>query len=65
MGKVILDLAMSLDGYIAGAHDEIDWLADFDPNDYGFPEFIQTVGAIITGKRSYELVIHTPKGLLV
>ena len=55
MSKVILDLAMSLDGYVAGVHDEIDWLADFDPNDYGFPEFIKTVGAIILGKRSYDI----------
>lgn len=46
---------MSLDGYIAGIHDEIDWLTDFDPNDYGFPEFIKTVGAIIIGKRSYDI----------
>lgn len=58
MGKVILDLAMSLDGYIAGMHDEIDWLADFDPSDYGFSEFIETVGAIIMGKRSYDIGIE-------
>lgn len=55
MTKVILDLAMSLDGYIAGTHDEIDWLANFDPADYGFPEFILTVGAIVMGRRSYDL----------
>ncbi|HEX6258569.1 MAG TPA: dihydrofolate reductase family protein [Candidatus Saccharimonadales bacterium] len=58
MSKVILDLAMSLDGYVAGVHDEIDWLADFDPNDYGFPEFIKTVGAIVMGKRSYDIGIE-------
>lgn len=58
MGKVILDLAISLDGYIAGVHDEIDWLADLDPNDYGFPEFIQSVGAIIMGKRSYDMGVQ-------
>lgn len=55
MTKVILDLAISLDGYVAGVHDEIDWLADFDPADYGFPEFILTVGVIVMGRRSYDL----------
>lgn len=58
MGKVILDLAMSLDGYIAGTRDEIDWLADFDPSEYGFDEFIGTVGAIIMGKRSYDMGVQ-------
>lgn len=58
MAKVILDLAMSLDGYVAGMHHEIDWLADFDPNEYGFPEFIKTVGAIVMGRRSYDIGIE-------
>ena len=58
MGKVILDVAISLDGYIAGAHDEIDWLDAFESGDYGFSEFIESVGAIVMGKRSYDIGIE-------
>lgn len=58
MGKVILHLAVSLDGYIAGAHDELDWLDPFVTGDYGFSEFIGNVGAIIMGRRSYDIGVE-------
>lgn len=56
MAKTILNLAISLDGYVAGTHDEIDWMAQYDdPSEFGFDTFIPTVGAIIVGQRSYEI----------
>jgi dihydrofolate reductase len=59
MAKTILEIAVSLDGYIAGPHDELDWLEQFDnPSEYGFDEFIPTVGATIVGKRSYEIGVE-------
>lgn len=57
--KVILDIVMSLDGYVASSDDTVDWLEGYDNmSEYGFDEFIAGVGAIIMGKRSYELGIH-------
>ncbi|HEX6258570.1 MAG TPA: dihydrofolate reductase family protein [Candidatus Saccharimonadales bacterium] len=59
MGKTILVIAVSADGYVAGVHDETDWLDQFDdPGDAGFDTFIPTVGAIIMGKRSYNIGVE-------
>lgn len=59
MGKTILEMALSADGYVAGLHDEQDWLEQFDdPNEFGFDAFIPTVGAIVVGMRSYELGVE-------
>lgn len=62
MAKTVLNLIMTFDGYVAGAHDEIDWIAaasaSSDPNDnarWDFSEFTSQVGAIVVGMRSYEL----------
>ena len=48
MSKVVLFIACSLDGYIAGANDEIDWL--FADQDYGYSKFLETVEAILRGQ---------------
>ncbi|MFZ5843421.1 MAG: dihydrofolate reductase family protein [Pseudomonadota bacterium] len=50
---VTLFIAMSLDGYIAGPNDEIDWL--FTDQDYGFTPFFDRIDTIIMGRRSYEM----------
>lgn len=50
MGKVILNVAISLDGYIAGADDKLDWLDAFESGDYSFSELIESVGAIVMGR---------------
>ncbi|MFN4291082.1 MAG: dihydrofolate reductase family protein [Permianibacter sp.] len=50
---VTLFIAMSLDGYIAGPNDEIDWL--FADRDYGFTPFFDRIDTIIMGRRSYEM----------
>ncbi len=60
MGKVILDMSMSLDGYIAGQDNEDSGLHDyfFSPADQSaqvIEEGITTTGAIIMGRRSYDL----------
>ncbi len=57
--KVILNIATSLDGYVANLDDGIDWLEPYDDlSEYGFDEFIAGVGAIIMGKRSYDIGIR-------
>ena len=58
MGKTLLYLATSLDGYIAGPNDEIDWLDRYSNVDYGFKEFLTGIGAIVMGRRSYDIGVE-------
>lgn len=59
MTKAILEIALSADGYVAGLHDEQDWLEQFDdPSEFGFDEFLPTIGALVVGMRSYELGVE-------
>lgn len=52
MRKVILDLAVTLDGYIEGPNGEIDWcILD---NDMEFDKFIESVDTIFYGRVSYD-----------
>lgn len=56
MSKTILEIAITVDGFVAGLNDEQDWLEGFgDLSEFGFDEFIAETGAIIIGKRSYDL----------
>lgn len=53
MRKVILNLAMSLDGFIEGPNGEIDWcIMDEEMN---FESFLNSVDAIFYGKVTYDL----------
>ena len=54
MRKIILNLAVSLDGFIEGPNGEFDWC--FDDQDYGLKEFFNSIDAIFMGRKSYELV---------
>jgi dihydrofolate reductase len=55
MTKTILYIATSLDGFVAGKNDDISWLFSYNDVDYGFDEFFSNIGAIIQGRRSYEI----------
>jgi dihydrofolate reductase len=54
MRKVVLNLAVSLDGYIAGPNGEYDWC--FVDDDYGMTDFLKSVDATLMGGKSYRLV---------
>ncbi len=57
MGKVILYLAMSLDGYIADHQGNYDFLHGYDdPESYDFKGFLNRLGTIIMGRKSFDLV---------
>ncbi len=62
--KVILYIAMSLDGFIATKNDELDWLESIDHgnNDYGYTKFTSDVDTYIVGKRTYDVVIKLTNG---
>jgi dihydrofolate reductase len=51
--KVTLQLATSLDGYIARPDGGFDWC--FTDQDYGMGAFFASVDAVIMGRHSYEL----------
>lgn len=53
MRKVILDVAVSLDGYIEGPNGEYDWC--FTDQDYGFTNLMNRIDAIFYGRKSWEL----------
>ena len=55
MRKIILNLAMSLDGYIEGPNGEYDWC--FADQDYGMTEFLGSSDAIFLGRKSYEMMM--------
>ena len=53
MRKVVLDLAVSLDGFIEGPRGEIDWCIMDD--DMDFDGFLSTIDTIFYGRVSYDL----------
>ncbi len=55
MRKVILNLAVSLDGFIEGPNGEYDWC--FTDKDYGMTRFLGRVDAVFFGRKSFELVL--------
>lgn len=60
MGKWIVYVAMSLDGFIAGRKGSMDWLNDFpnpDNLDYGYTDFIDTIDTILLGKNTYLQIL--------
>ena len=53
MRKLILSVAVSLDGFIEGPNGEYDWC--FMDQDYGMSAFFKSIDAIFMGRKSYEL----------
>lgn len=57
--RVILFIAVSLDGYIAGEDGDIGWLSSVERpgEDYGYAEFIASVDTVILGRKTYDAVL--------
>ena len=57
--KVILYIAMSLDGYIARDDGDISWLSivESQGEDYGYSDFIKAVDTVVMGRKTYEQVL--------
>jgi dihydrofolate reductase len=56
MRKIILQLAVSLDGFIEGPKGEYDWC--FTDQDYGMSDFLKRVDSMFLGRKSYELTLR-------
>jgi len=55
MRKIILGLAVSLDGFIEGPNGEYDWC--FTDQDYGMSDFFKRIDSLFMGRKSYELAL--------
>jgi len=51
--RIVLDLAVTLDGFIEGKHGEIDWCI-MEP-DMKFTEFLNRIDTVLYGRKSYDL----------
>lgn len=58
MRKIILGVAVSLDGFIEGPNGEYDWC--FTDQDYGMSDFVKRIDAIFFGRKSYEMMNSVP-----
>ena len=54
LGKVVVNRAMSLDGFIAGPDDAMDWVIEYNKK-YSFPEVMHATGAMLVGRGTYEV----------
>jgi dihydrofolate reductase len=56
MGKVVIHATITLDGYIAGPNDEMDWMSEYVGSNKVAEEVIRNVGAIVSGGRLSRLI---------
>ena len=56
MGKVSWQTAMSLDGFVAGPDDAMDWMTgDRSGEGGGFDELVASIGALVVGRRTQDV----------
>ncbi len=56
MARVRAFLAVSLDGFLAGPDDDLDWLDGHDGADDTFSPFFAQIGALLMGRRTFDVV---------
>ncbi len=56
-GKVLLHFAMSLDGFVAGPEDGMDWMSGGSVRPGLHEEYITTTGAILGGRKGWDQAI--------
>lgn len=55
--KASVFIATSLDGFIARANGDLDWLPAGGGEPHGYDEFIASVDALVIGRNTYETVL--------
>ncbi len=57
--KVILYIAMSLDGFIARKNGSVDWLDKFNNTgeDCGYEKFYDSINAVVMGSSTYKQIL--------
>lgn len=63
--KIVLFIAMSLDGYIAKKDGNIDFLSivEKDNEDYGYADFLQNIDTVIWGRKTFDKVLEFGNGV--
>jgi dihydrofolate reductase len=56
MRQIILNIACSLDGYIAREDGSIDWLPT-DGGDFGMKKFMDSIDTVLLGRTTYEQIL--------
>ena len=60
--KLILFIATSLDGYIAGEEHQMDWLFNVEgEGDNGFSKFYDSIDTVLVGRTTYDWIIEYEK----
>ena len=59
MARIKLYVATSLDGFIADGDGSVDWMAPYDARLYGYEKFLAEVGALVMGRRTFEMINAT------
>lgn len=59
MGKIVLYIATSIDGRIADANGDVDYLNDFQQpgEDYGYSSFLKTINTVVMGAGTFEKLL--------
>ena len=59
MRKLLLFIAMSLDGYIAKPNDDLSFLkiVEKEGEDYGYADFTSQIDTVIIGRKTYDYVL--------
>ena len=62
--KIILYIAISLDGFIAKEDGSLDWLTKYENSgeDYGFKELYNRIGTVLVGGTTYRQIEDAYKG---
>lgn len=55
VGRVLVHATMSLDGFIAGPDDAVDWVFEYVEPSAADDEVIKMTGAMLGGRRSYDV----------
>lgn len=58
--RLILYIAMTLDGFIAKPNDDLSFLSivELEGEDYGYNDFITSIDTVIIGRRTYDWVMN-------
>lgn len=59
--KIIVEIAVSADGYIARPDGDVEWLNGRAPADYGMSKFYRSIDTILYGRKTYDWAIAYQK----
>ncbi len=61
--KIVLFIAMSLDGYIATEDESLEWLFQVEgEGDNGYSGFYETVDTVLMGRKTYDWLVREEPG---